>query len=216
MNSLRSHHLHHQREVTVVCTTTLSSSSSPSSPSICASTTATDTAASVLPHQMLLDKRAHSSPPLHSHLQQLALHDDSRGGGRSSRVNFSIDYILADKHSTCPLVEQVTSSSSSSSPSCKPSDRLDETRVSGNYSGEETSDTATTSPPQQRDSSGKSKRRKCISRGPRIPFSSTQVSILESKFHSSHYLSSREVLDLALELDINEQRVSFLFFISIN
>lgn len=210
MNSLRPLHAH--REVTVVCTTTLSSSSSSSpSPSTCASTLHT---AGLFPRQMLLDKRAHSSPSLHSHLQQLALHDDAGVASQSNRVNFSIDYILADKTSSSySLTEQVTSSSSSSSP-CKPSDTSNEARVNGKLSYEETNDTSTTSPSHQYDCIGKSKRRKCISRGPRIPFSSTQVSILENKFNSSHYLSSREVLDLALELDINEQRVSITLFLS--
>lgn len=65
---------------------------------------------------------------------------------------------------------------------------------------------------EKTDSSSSTIRRKCLSRGPRIPFSTEQVSILESKFNNSHYLSSREVLDLACRLDISEQRVSDLGF----
>lgn len=51
------------------------------------------------------------------------------------------------------------------------------------------------------------KKRK-FSRGPRIPFTGMQVQKLEEKFKQSNYLSSDEVMRLAMLLNLSETRVS--------
>jgi hypothetical protein len=51
------------------------------------------------------------------------------------------------------------------------------------------------------------RKRKC-SRGPRIPFTRVQVQRLEEKFRESNYLSSDEVMRLAMLLNLSEMRVS--------
>ncbi|KAJ6217798.1 hypothetical protein RDWZM_008955 [Blomia tropicalis] len=55
-------------------------------------------------------------------------------------------------------------------------------------------------------------RRKTINRGPRIPFTTSQVAELESKFNATQYLSSLEVSQLARRLDLTDNRVSELTF----
>uniref|UniRef100_T1K4J1 Homeobox domain-containing protein n=1 Tax=Tetranychus urticae TaxID=32264 RepID=T1K4J1_TETUR len=51
----------------------------------------------------------------------------------------------------------------------------------------------------------------CNNRGPRIPFTSHQVQILEKKFASTSYLSSYEVWSLSEQLNISENRVKIWF-----
>lgn len=53
--------------------------------------------------------------------------------------------------------------------------------------------------------------RRQLGRHPRIPFSSTQVSILESQFKETPYLSSAQVNQLSKLLDLADVRVSFHF-----
>jgi homeobox protein MSX len=47
-----------------------------------------------------------------------------------------------------------------------------------------------------------------LGRNPRIPFSSSQVSVLEQRFKQSQYLSSSDVAELANYLNLSETRVS--------
>lgn len=51
-------------------------------------------------------------------------------------------------------------------------------------------------------------KRKPLNRGPRIPFTTSQLSLLESKFQMTNYLSSNEVTELANQLHLSESRVS--------
>lgn len=52
------------------------------------------------------------------------------------------------------------------------------------------------------------KKRKSLNRGPRIPFTGSQVSELEAKFSATQYLSSLEVSQLAKQLNLTDTRVS--------
>ncbi|KAH0631563.1 hypothetical protein JD844_005947 [Phrynosoma platyrhinos] len=49
------------------------------------------------------------------------------------------------------------------------------------------------------------------SRSPRVPFSATQLGILENSFQQTHYLSTGQVRDLALLLGLTENRVKIWF-----
>jgi homeobox protein MSX len=52
-----------------------------------------------------------------------------------------------------------------------------------------------------------SKKRK-LGRNPRVPFTQHQVTVLEHKFHRTHYLSSVDVAELSAALNLTENRVS--------
>ena len=51
-------------------------------------------------------------------------------------------------------------------------------------------------------------RKRSVSRGPRIPFSTEEIKFLEEQFCQSQYLSSEDVLRLSRLLNISEERVS--------
>ncbi|XP_078590040.1 uncharacterized protein LOC144870171 [Branchiostoma floridae x Branchiostoma japonicum] len=55
-----------------------------------------------------------------------------------------------------------------------------------------------------------SKKRK-LGRNPRVPFSAHQVATLESKFRRTHYLSSVDVSELSVALNLSENRVKIWF-----
>ncbi|XP_022657695.1 homeobox protein MSX-2-like isoform X2 [Varroa destructor] len=55
------------------------------------------------------------------------------------------------------------------------------------------------------------KKRKYLSRSPRIPFNSAQLSVLEEQFRQAPYLSGAEVQRLANELDMSDVRVKIWF-----
>ena len=52
------------------------------------------------------------------------------------------------------------------------------------------------------------KKRKYLSRSPRIPFNSEQLAVLEGRFRQSPYLSGSEVQKLARDLRMSDVRVS--------
>ncbi|XP_065348343.1 homeobox protein MSX-1-like isoform X2 [Cloeon dipterum] len=63
--------------------------------------------------------------------------------------------------------------------------------------------------PRTRRKEGAQKRK--LGRNPRIPFSSSQVSVLEQRFKQSQYLSSSDVAELANFLNLSETRVKIWF-----
>ncbi|XP_059471655.1 homeobox protein MSX-2-like [Neocloeon triangulifer] len=63
--------------------------------------------------------------------------------------------------------------------------------------------------PRTKRKEGAQKRK--LGRNPRIPFSSSQVSVLEQRFKQSQYLSSSDVAELANYLNLSETRVKIWF-----
>ncbi|XP_069180871.1 uncharacterized protein [Procambarus clarkii] len=64
-------------------------------------------------------------------------------------------------------------------------------------------------PPGVKRREGGQKRK--LGRNPRVPFSSTQLAALEARFRQSQYLSSCDVADLSLLLNLTETRVKIWF-----
>nr|AVK72286.1 Msx homeobox protein [Isodiametra pulchra] len=61
------------------------------------------------------------------------------------------------------------------------------------------------SPPEKKPASRK------LGRNPRVPFSSTQVAVLEQKYQHKQYLSSIDVAELSSLLNLNDSRVKIWF-----
>ncbi|OQR67130.1 lipoyltransferase 1: mitochondrial-like [Tropilaelaps mercedesae] len=59
------------------------------------------------------------------------------------------------------------------------------------------------------------KKRKYLSRSPRIPFNSAQLSVLEERFRQAPYLSGAEVQRLANELEMSDVREAVFVVASI-